>query len=147
MSGFKEAKPFGIYLDVTLKVIRQDLIRRFKEQNIDLTPEQWTVLSEIAKEEDSYQSDLAENTFKDPPTVSRIIELLNKRGYIERLADTNDRRRFLIRLTPEGNQIFNRANPVVNMARERGWEGLTEKDHENLSRILAKISSNILNGH
>lgn len=146
MADLSKTKPFGVHLDATLKVIKQDLIRRFKAHDIDLTPEQWTILSELSKEDEVYQADLAEHTFKDAPTVSRIVELLNKRGYVRRKPDEDDRRRFLITLTADGRTVYNKAMPLVYEARKKGWEGLDEKDHEHLNRILSRISSNILNG-
>ena len=139
----RNTKRFGVHLDVTLKLIKQDLLKRFRENGIDLTPEQWTVLSELAGGEVIYQRDLAANTFKDAPTVSRIIELLVKRGYLSRVSDVEDRRRFLVSLTDEGQKIYARSAPVLYDARTLGWEGLSDEDYNNLSRILGKISSNI----
>lgn len=138
-----KTKRFGVHLDVTLKVIKQDLLKRFRENGIDLTPEQWTVLSELAGHEPIYQRELAESTFKDAPTVSRIIELLVKRGYLSRVADEEDRRRFLVSLTDEGQQIYDKSAPVLYEARTLGWDGLGDKDYEDLTRILGKISKNI----
>ena len=143
MSNLRETKPFGIHLDITLKLIKQDLIRRFREHDIDLTPEQWTILAELTKKESIYQRELAEGTFKDAPTVSRIIDLLNKRGYITRQEDEDDRRRFLISLTPSGRAIYDQSAPLVYESRKVGWDGLSDQDFVHLSRILGRISSNI----
>ncbi|MEP5612869.1 MAG: MarR family transcriptional regulator [Cyclobacteriaceae bacterium] len=138
-----KTKRFGVHLDTTLKLIKQDLLKRFREEEIDLTPEQWTVLSELAGREMIYQRELAENTFKDAPTVSRIIELLVKRGFLNRIADKEDRRRFLVSLTDEGRKVYERSAPILFDARTLGWEGLGDKDYEDLTRILSRISSNI----
>ncbi|MEQ9403551.1 MAG: MarR family winged helix-turn-helix transcriptional regulator [Cyclobacteriaceae bacterium] len=143
----RETKRFGVALDVTVKIIRQDLIRRFREKGIDLTPEQWTLLSELASEESVYQRELAANTFKDAPTVSRIIELLRKRGYIVRNPDKDDRRRFLISLTKEGRRMYEKSAPIVYEARKTGWKGLNDQDYGNLTKVLSKISANITNAH
>lgn len=140
-------KRFGVHLDVTLKLIKQDLLKRFRENGIDLTPEQWTVISELAERDTVYQRELAANTFKDAPTVSRIIELLVNRGYLSRVADKEDRRRFLVSLTEEGRNIYKQSAPLLYDARTLGWAGLDDKDYENLTRILGKISDNISNNH
>ena len=140
---FQETKPFGVLLDITLKAIKQDLVKKFREQGIDLTPEQWTVLSELQEKGTIYQRELAEGTFKDAPTVSRIIELLRKRGYINRKADKEDRRRFLVSLTNSGLDVYMKASPIVHESRVGGWKGLSNKDYSDLERILNQISSNI----
>ncbi|MEP1095205.1 MAG: MarR family winged helix-turn-helix transcriptional regulator [Cyclobacteriaceae bacterium] len=141
--NLNKTKRFGVHLDVTLKLIKQDLLRRFRDNGIDLTPEQWTILSELAGHDAIYQRDLAANTFKDAPTVSRIIELLVKRGYLLREADEEDRRRFLVSLTDEGQKIYEKSAPILYDARTLGWTGLGDKDYDDLTRILGKISSNI----
>lgn len=141
--NLENTKQFGVHLDVTLKVIKQDLIKRFRENGIDLTPEQWTLLAMLAMSGTIYQRELAEGTFKDAPTVSRIIELLRKRGLITRKADKSDRRRFLVSLTDIGKKVYEQSAPIVYSARKQGWEGLSDEDYDQLRRILSKVSDNI----
>ncbi len=138
-----KTKRFGVHLDVTLKLIKQDILKRFRENGIDLTPEQWTVISELASQETIYQRELAAGTFKDAPTVSRIVELLVNRGYVSRKADKLDRRKFLVSLTKKGREVYEKSAPILFNARTLGWKGLNNKDYEDLTRILGKISSNI----
>lgn len=136
-------KAFGLHLDATLKVIKQDLTRRFREQGIDLTPEQYALLAELASRGELAQKELAKSTFKDAPTVSRIIDLLVKKGWINRSADTDDRRKYILTLTPAGQAIFETAAPIVHAAREVGWQGLTEEDYSRLKHILDRVVENI----
>jgi DNA-binding MarR family transcriptional regulator len=136
-------KKYGVLLDASLKVIKQDITKRFKSENIDLTPEQWTLLSELADGGELSQKELASRTFKDAPTISRIIDLLFNRGYIVRKADRDDRRKFLISLTKQGDIIYQQSAPMILEARSTGWEGLTDDDYVNLNAILTKITRNI----
>ncbi len=142
-----KTKRFGVHLDVTLKLIKQDILKRFRDNGIDLTPEQWTVISELADQKTIYQRELAAGTFKDAPTVSRIVELLVNRGYVSRKADKLDRRKFLVSLTVKGKAIYEKSAPILYDARTLGWKGLNDTDYKDLTRILSKISSNISNGH
>lgn len=141
--NYQETKPYGVYLDATLKLIRQDIIRRFKTASIDLTPEQWTILSELAGKQFVYQRELAATTFKDAPTVSRIIELLKKRELIKREEDDSDRRRTKISLTASGQEIYDNALPIIVESRQLGWRGLNDLDYSELTRILETITANI----
>ena len=136
-------KAFGLHLDATLKVIKQDLTRRFRSQGIDLTPEQFALLAELASKGELAQKELAKSTFKDAPTVSRIIDLLVKKGWIHRTADIDDRRKYVLTLTPEGRTVHEQAAPIVHSAREMGWQGLTEEDYSRLKTILDKVVENI----
>ena len=136
-------KAFGLHLDATLKVIKQDLTRRFRENDIDITPEQFALLSELAERGELAQKELAKSTFKDAPTVSRIIDLMVKKGLINRVSDNDDRRKYVLSLTQEGQSVFNAASPIVKVAREVGWNGLNEDDYTQLTSILERVVENI----
>lgn len=136
-------KKYGVLLDASLKVIKQDITQRFRSENIDLTPEQWTLLAELAEHGELSQKELASGTFKDAPTISRIIDLLYKRGYIDRKSDYGDRRKFLISLTQKGQAIYTKSAPMIRAARVAGWEGLNDKDYNQLTEILTKVTNNI----
>ena len=136
-------KAFGLQLDATLKVIKQDLTRRFREKGIDITPEQFALLSTLAEKGELAQKELATHTFKDAPTVSRIIDLLAKKGWINRVSDKEDRRKYVLSLTNQGRSVFDAASPVVHQAREIGWRGLNENDYQQLTSILERVVVNI----
>lgn len=135
-------KELGLYIDRTYKIVRQDLINRFKENEIDLTPEQWVVVSRLKWDGDMFQTDLANHSFRDKPTVSRIIDLLVKKEIVVRTPDEKDGRRFLISLTRKGNNLVDAAYPVVQESRDIGWTDLSEEEYDELVRILDKVFSN-----
>ncbi len=133
-------KEIGVYIDRTYKVVRQDLINRFKKANINITPEQWVILSKLQTTTLS-QADLASESFKDKHTVSRIIDLLQKKGYVTRLKDPEDGRRYLISLTEAGRIETTKAREHVYASRELGWEHLTEEEYQQLRNLLDKVFS------
>ncbi len=136
-----EYKEIGIYIDRTYKVVRQDLINRFKEAGLDITPEQWVILSKLEKK-NLFQTDLANLSFRDKPTVSRIIDLLAKKNLVERKQDKNDGRKFEVSLTPEGSRTIELAKPAVQSSRKLAWEGLNEEEYNRLIQLLDKIFTN-----
>ncbi len=144
MDKLSDTKNFGAYLDRTLRMIRLTYVQEFKANQVDLTPEQWIILSEIYEQQEVSQSDLANSTFKNAPTVSRIIDLLWNKGYVERLRFEGDRRRYKVKLTKEGTKIVEKALPVVLAMRRKGWKGLTDADYDHLMRILNTIFKNYL---
>ena len=138
----KETKNFGAYLDRTLKKVRLDLGRRFKELNLDITPEQWIILSSLSNKNGQSQTQLGEGSFKNAPTVSRIIDLLCKKGLTERRRFENDRRRYKVFLTKRGKAIVEKAVLAVNASRKKGWNGLTDEDYTVFLRIINQIFDN-----
>ncbi|MFY0687034.1 MAG: MarR family transcriptional regulator [Cyclobacteriaceae bacterium] len=136
-----EPREIGSFIDRTYKAVRQDLLNRFKEANLDLTPEQWVILSRLSDEGAQYQSELAHHSFRDKPTVSRIIDLLAKKGYVKR-ESTDDRRKWQINLTVGGEQLVNKAMPIVIASRERGCKDLSMLEYDALVVALDKIFNN-----
>lgn len=137
------SKNFGEYLDRTVRVVRLDLLRRFKEVGVDITPEQWIILSSLAKDDGQSQADLASGSFKNAPTVSRIIDLLCDKGLTTRKRFGNEKRRKKIQLTDKGKETVQRVMPVVIAARKSGWEGLSDEDYGHFIRIINTIFENI----
>lgn len=142
MSDQQESKAYGTLIDRTLRMIKLQFIQGFKNGGIDLTPEQWVIIDELHHRNGISQTELANGSFKNAPTVSRIIDLLVQKGMVERQRFENDRRRYRIFLTSQGSETFEKANPIVQDLRKKGWNKLSEEDYENFARIANQIFEN-----
>lgn len=135
-------KNFGAYLERTLRQVRLDMGRRLKEKGVDITPEQWIILSDLYNNNGQSQSELGDSSFKNAPTVSRIIDLLCKKGLTERLPHEQDRRRHTIHLTAKGRETVEQALPAILATRKKGWEGLNDQDYKTFLKIIDRIFQN-----
>lgn len=142
MSEKTSSKNFGAFIDRTLRLIKLNYLKAFKAADIDLTTEQWVVMDTLYNNNGVSQNELANGSFKDAPTVSRIINLLDKKGYAERQRFDNDRRRYKIFLTPKGKQIYEKALPIVEDLRIKGWGELNDEDYDSFIRIMNHIFAN-----
>ena len=143
MQNGEESKNFGAYLDRTLRVVRLDLFKRFKNLDVGITPEQWIILSSLYKRNGQSQNELGTQSFKNAPTISRIIDLLCEKGLTERQRFENEKRRYKVILTPKGNKLVKKVLPEIITSREQGWEGLSDEDYDHLLRILNTIFTNL----
>ena len=132
----------GTYLDRTTRCMKSQYQRAFREQGYNLTPEQWVLLDELNRSGPSSQTALAGGTYKDAPTVSRIVDKLVNKQYAERSRFPNDRRRYLVALTKEGQALVDHLQPIVQQLRTQTWGGLTEGDYADFRRILDQIREN-----
>lgn len=135
-------KNFGEYLDRTLKVIRGKYLKAFRDHGVDITTEQWVILHKLYDNNGQSQTDLANHSFKNAPTVSRIIDLLCQKGFTTRNRFDNDRRRYKIFLTDAGKTAVEKIYPAVRQLREVGWSKLSDHDFNELTRILDQIFDN-----
>ena len=129
-------------LDKTIKTYRQFAQKRFLEQGFDITIDQWLVLNAIYEKPDITQFDIAGKVFKDTASVTRIIDLLIKKGLLKREVHSSDRRRFTLELTTEGRKLINKITGVVEQNRAIALQGITEKELIRMKETLNEIIDN-----
>lgn len=142
MTHPSDQRAYFFKIDTTIKKIRNALQKRFNEEGYDLTVDQWVLIDHVARNPGISQNTLADLTTKDAPTVTRIIDLLTKKGLVERRMAEDDRRKFLIHLTEAGQQKYAEVLPVVVDIRRRGWGGLSDDDYQHFVRIMDSIYQN-----
>lgn len=135
-------KPIGYLLERTTRVVKLSFHKCFKKLGIDITPEQWVVMDSLYQENDQSQKDLASDSFKDAPTISRIINVLEKKNWVERKASEEDRRYFIIHQTEEGRRITEILQAEIFKIREQGWDNLSQDDYEVFTRIINQVFDN-----
>ncbi|MHA6268187.1 homoprotocatechuate degradation operon regulator HpaR [uncultured Aliiroseovarius sp.] len=81
--------------EATLKPFRHEL------DQIDLTVQQWRVIRVLAEGKACCATELAERCVLMPPSLSRILKNLTERGLIERVNDSDGRRR-KVQIAPAG---------------------------------------------
>lgn len=135
---------FGTYLDRTSRSVRQAYLKVFQQLGVDITTEQWVLLMNLYEKDGQSQTELANDSFKNAPTVSRIIDLLVKKKLVERSVAPEDRRRFHIFLTDEGRATVEKVFPSVIDLRKKGWEGLSDEDYQVFLRIVNQIFDNFV---
>ncbi|MFC0182400.1 DNA-binding transcriptional regulator, MarR family [Pseudarcicella hirudinis] len=138
-----DQKAYFFKIDTTIKKIRYALQKALDEANLDITVDQWVLIDHIFRNPGISQNDLGEMTVKDNPTVTRIIDLLVKKGLSERKMSESDRRRFDVFLTETGKEVYHKAHPIVVHVRRKSWSGLNDEDYFIFTRILDTIYKNI----
>lgn len=135
-------KRIGYFLERTTRIVKLAFHQAISDLGLEVTPEQWVLMESLYKENGQAQIELANKSFKNAPTISRILDLLSEKGYVERQRFENDRRRYKIFLTQEGKRIVELIQPIAKDLRQQGWKDLSEEDYDNFLRILNRIFSN-----
>ena len=87
--------------------------------------------------------ELADKCGKDQPTLTRMVDLLLKKGYMKRVEHPSDRRCLHLQLTDLGGSKVQALAPLVKDFRMRAWENLSQEDFEHFTRILNTIYNNL----
>ena len=133
----------GFIIERSSKRMKQVCQQLLKENDINITVDQWVVMQELNKTNGQVQISLANNTFKDAPTITRIIDLLCQKGYVERVSNPNDRRRFQIFLTNSGKDLIRLVEPIIMDFRKKAYEGLDSNQLNILKESLNHIFENL----
>ena len=137
-------------LDEVVYFLAERMMRRareysktqFKKEKVDLTIDQWVILKRVSEELGISQVEIAATTYKDPAAVTRILDILVKKGFVTRVSKPDDRRAFEIHLTKTGAKLVNKVIPLAQETREKGLEGLSERELKVLNKALKKIHDN-----
>lgn len=123
--------------------INRMMYRNFRKRNLQITPEQWTVLAFLWQEDGVTQQMLCNSTFKDKPSMTRLIDNLVKQKLVSRAASKLDRRSNFIHLTEMGRGIEKDATDAVKETMDAALEGIDEEGMKRLRNVLALIFGNI----
>ena len=135
-------KRIGFLLERTTRIAKLSFTKAFKNLKVDITPEQWIVLDILNNQGSMSQKDIGNASFKNAPTISRIIDNLVKKGFVDRVGEEGDRRKTSISLTEEGLALVTKCQAEVDSLRNRSWDKLSDKDYTEFRRILDKIFEN-----
>ncbi len=129
-------------LEKAIKTYRQFAQRNISDATFDITIDQWLVLKTLQEKPTITQQELALNVFKDFASITRIIDLLVNKGYLNRTSHPRDRRRFELPITKSGLKIIDSLQPIINTNRRTALKGLSKQDIEQLQITLNKMISN-----
>lgn len=133
----------GFLIERSSKRMKQVCQQILKEQGFNITVDQWVLLQELNQNDGQGQIALANSTFKDAPTITRIIDLLSQKGYVKRINNPDDRRRFKICLTESGLKLVADVSPHVLDFRKKAYAGLNQVQLANLKQSLNHIFDNL----
>ena len=106
-------RDFRHSLPMELLRAREAAMARFRPvlREHGLTEQQWRVVRTLADCEPVDASELARRSFLLAPSLTRILQSLEKRKFVKRSSDANDQRRSVLMLTAEGQRLFARVGP------------------------------------
>jgi len=130
-------------IDKTSKVSKLYSQREFDRLGMGITVEQWILLKIIEENNGLTQKELAYKSLRDPASITRTLDLLNIKGFVERRPVENNRRQYSICLRKEGSGFIKKYVPIIKSHRERSIEGISKGELAILNRLLTKIQHNM----
>ena len=102
---FKKGELYSFVTGKASTAIARRLQKKFNNAGLNITIEQWSVLYHLWKEDGRSQQQLCNATFRDKPSITRLVDNLEKLNLVKRVASENDRRINLIYLTKQAQKL------------------------------------------
>lgn len=123
----------------------QRLIHRTLEVALkkhDLTPGQWNLMNQLDRAGALSQKALAERTRKEQATITRYLDTLERKGFIVRTRDTNDRRAHVITLTDQARDLLKQVEPLAEDAAEKLITDIDQDEIDTFLAVLERLKAN-----
>ncbi len=135
--------------DNTIFYMLHDATRQIRKHfdrratRLELTRAQWRALKVISRNEGISQTELAEYLDMEPIPVGRVIDRLEKTGFVERRADPSDRRRWRLHLTAKALAVVDEMEVIAGELRDDALRGIPHADLDALMRVLTQLKENL----
>jgi|ERR1035437_3868394 MarR family transcriptional regulator for hemolysin len=136
--------PLGMVVVKMNREMFRVLRKRFYESSeTKLTIEQFGLLFAISNnEEDVVQQDMANFFGKDKSSILRLIDTLEEKELIQRIIDSQDRRKKCLFVTDKGNEVIKQYLNIEFSLLDELQMGLTKSDMDNFYKVVQTIQRN-----
>ncbi|MCB0729781.1 MAG: MarR family transcriptional regulator [Ignavibacteriae bacterium] len=125
------------------RLIENKLKLNFEKENIDITPQQWSVLTYLWNEDGISQQELADAFSKDKTSMTRLLNNMEKNQLISRQIDSLDKRNKKIFLTNKSKLIKKHSIKIAEKTLIETLGGIDHKDLKISKKVLKQINKNL----
>jgi len=121
--------------------LNRGLRKRLKRSGINIA--RWRVLAVLKDNGKMNIGQIVERTLIEQPTVSRIVDQLEREGLALREISDEDSRFVQVKLTESGEKAFREIYPTATEHQELALQGFTKQEIRDLISFLERIQTNI----
>jgi len=121
----------------TLKNYLQNELRM---SGITLSIGQMGILFLLKIRDNQTMSELSSALDTDNGAMTRLVDRLEKSGYVKRIPNPDDRRQYRVSITSEGRDAIAAAGTIVHRTNDAIRSGFTDQEMEVFSRVLVTIT-------
>ncbi len=140
---FKRGELYSFITGKASTALARRLQKNFKQAGIEVTIEQWSVLYHLWKEDGLSQQDLCNQSFRDKPSITRLVDNLEKLKLVKRVPSKDDRRINLIYLTEAAKILQEQTMEMANQTLNEALDGVSKEDVELCKAVLQKVYDNL----
>ncbi|KIC91124.1 MULTISPECIES: MarR family winged helix-turn-helix transcriptional regulator [unclassified Flavihumibacter] len=140
---FKKGELYSFITGKASTAIARRLQKKFNSADLNLTIEQWSVLYHLWKQDGISQQELCNATFRDKPSITRLVDNLEKLKLVKRVSSKEDRRMNMIFLTAEARKLEIESMELAEETLNDALEGVPADQVEICKQVLQIVYDNL----
>ena len=140
---FKRGELYSVINGMASTAVARRLQKNFRAAGLEITIEQWSVLYHLWKEDGLSQQELCNRTFRDKPSITRLIDNLEKQNLVNRMPSTTDRRINLVALTNKAKDMQQLTIDLANQTMNEALNGVKKEDIDLVKQIFQRVYDNL----
>lgn len=140
---FKRGELYSVINGMASTAVARRLQKNFRQAGLDITIEQWSVLYHLWKEDCLNQQELCNRTFRDKPSITRLVDNLEKQKLVKRMPSKTDRRINLVCLTDAARELQDRTLDIANETMNEALQDITKEEIDTVKQVLQKVYDNL----
>ncbi|MBW7952666.1 MAG: winged helix-turn-helix transcriptional regulator, partial [Chitinophagaceae bacterium] len=104
---------------------------------------QWSILYHLWKQDGLNQQELCNKTFRDKPSITRLIHNLEKQKLVKRVSNENDKRVNYVYLTDAAKNLQEQTINLANQTMDEALIGVSKNEIETVKNVLQKVYDNL----
>lgn len=141
MSRFHPSESLGFYCNLTVKALLGSWEEKLKGTGI--SPAQVMALAQLVASGALSQSELVERLSVTPATGVRLVDRLERDGWVVRQPDLQDGRVKLVVPTKRAIEIWENISQLGRAVMEEAYQEITPAEIETVKRILERVRKNL----
>ncbi len=123
--------------------LNRRLSANLRATGLDITADQLLLLMQLAENDSCNQLFLAKQLGRDRSAITRMIQLMEEKGWVNRKADADDKRAFTVALTRSGQILHEQGAEVGQQTLDELWSGFRNEEKDQCSDYLFRLAQNV----
>ena len=137
------SKEIAVELNLTGCKLKQFISAKLRQEDVPLTPEQFMLIDLLWNNGEMSQQQLADLMQKDKNSVTKLVDAIERKGFVVRKQNLSDRRSNTLVLTEKANQLKPGAKQKGISILDEMLTGINEEELVAFLKTLRKLNSNM----
>ncbi|MFY9141621.1 MarR family winged helix-turn-helix transcriptional regulator [Sulfuricurvum sp.] len=139
--GFESDNSIGFLIAKARNVLKNEFEKELKPYSLSYAHR--VILIRLCEKDGLTQKELAQDTYFEQSNLTLMLDKLESKGLVKRVQKENDRRAYLITITPEGKKLRGLLVQMGEKVMEKALHGVSEQQKGELTKLLQSINENL----